>query len=162
MYLFPELLPRAHSFIAVASADHVARGRAQGFAQACHGKAAPLRRAKPGDTVISYAPTHHFGQRDKLQAFVAFGTIQGEVYAEGSFHRRDVIWAQTRPAPIGPSCPGSPSPKGQTGVRPSAGASSKSSRPTGRSSPKPWVFCPCLFDPRHDLSPEWQASDVNS
>lgn len=32
------------SWIAVASAEHVRSGRAQGFMQVCHGKAAPLRR----------------------------------------------------------------------------------------------------------------------
>jgi hypothetical protein len=32
------------NWIAVASADHVGRGRAPGFMQVCHGKAAPLRR----------------------------------------------------------------------------------------------------------------------
>ena len=41
-------------WIGVASADHVARGRADGFMQVCHGKAAPLRRIKPGDGVVYY------------------------------------------------------------------------------------------------------------
>jgi len=35
-------------WIAVACADHVALGVAGGFMQVCHGKAAPLRRMRPG------------------------------------------------------------------------------------------------------------------
>jgi hypothetical protein len=39
------------NWIAIASAEHVRIGRAQGFMQICHGKATPLRRLSPGDTV---------------------------------------------------------------------------------------------------------------
>ena len=39
------------AWIAIASAEHVRRGVAGGFAQVCHGKAAPLRRLAPGDVV---------------------------------------------------------------------------------------------------------------
>ena len=42
------------SWMAVASAEHVRNGRAQGFMQVCHGKAAPLRRLKPNDWVVYY------------------------------------------------------------------------------------------------------------
>lgn len=110
MYLFPDLLPAPRHWVAVASADHVARGRAGGFAQACHGKAAPLRRARPGDTVLYYAPTETFGGRDKVQAFVAHGVFAGpEVWqAElGDFRpfRRAVAWEDTRRAPIAPLLP---------------------------------------------------------
>ncbi|WP_022704604.1 hypothetical protein [Pseudorhodobacter ferrugineus] len=45
-----------HRWIGVASADHVAIGRAQGFMQVCHDKGSPLRRIKPGRAVISYSP----------------------------------------------------------------------------------------------------------
>ncbi len=44
------------AWVAVASAEHEAIGRAQGFMQFCHGKAAPLRRIAAGEAVVYYAP----------------------------------------------------------------------------------------------------------
>jgi EVE domain len=96
------------SWIAVASANHVAIGRAEGFAQVNHGKAGPLRRMRPGDRIIYYAPVRTYGERDRLQAFVAHGRIApGEVYQEvmgGGFtpFRRDVLWDEAQEAPIAP------------------------------------------------------------
>ncbi len=96
------------SWIGVASADHVARGRAEGFAQVNHGKAGPLRRTRPGDRLIYYAPVRAYGGKDRLQAFVAHGRIApGEVYEgrmAGDFRpfRRDVLWDQAQEAPIAP------------------------------------------------------------
>ena len=96
------------SWIAVASADHVAIGRAAGFMQVNHGKAGPLRRTLPGDRVIYYAPVQAYRGTERLQAFVAHGRIApGEVYqgymGEGfTPWRRDVIWDEARPAPIAP------------------------------------------------------------
>lgn len=46
----------SRNWVAVASAEHVRIGRAAGFMQVCHGKAAPLRRIKPGDRVAYYSP----------------------------------------------------------------------------------------------------------
>ena len=99
------------SWIAVASANHVALGRAQGFCQVNHGKSAPLKRIQPGDAVIYYAPTHTFGGKDRLQAFVAYGRVAaGEIY-QGHMgdgftpFRRDVTWAETATAPIAPLLP---------------------------------------------------------
>lgn len=98
-------------WIAVASADHVAIGRAQGFAQVSHGKSGPLKRVRPGDTIIYYAPVQTFGTRGRLQAFVAHGRFaQGEVYqghmaAGFTPARRDVIWDAAHPAPIAPLLP---------------------------------------------------------
>lgn len=95
-------------WIAVASAEHVRRGRSEGFMQVCHGKAAPLRRLKPGDRVAYYSPTQTFRGKDRLQAFTAIGIVQpGEPYCHdmgGGFrpHRRDIAWAQAREAPIRP------------------------------------------------------------
>lgn len=104
--------PRAlKSWIAVASADHVALGRAEGFMQVNHGKAAPLRRIRPGDRVIYYAPVQSYGGRERLQAFVAHGRVApGEVYEGvmgGGFTpaRRDVIWDVASVAPIAPLLP---------------------------------------------------------
>ena len=55
-------------WIVVAAAEHVRRGRAGAFTQACHGKAAPLKRMKPGDGVVCYSPTASFRGKDRLQA----------------------------------------------------------------------------------------------
>ena len=96
------------SWIAVASAEHVRRGRAAGFMQICHGKAAPLRRLQPGDRVAYYSPTETFRGKDKLQAFTAIGVVTAaEPYRfdmGGGFcpFRRDVRWLETREAPIQP------------------------------------------------------------
>ena len=43
-------------WIAVASAEHVRRGKREGFMQVSHGKAAPLKRIRPGDRVVYYSP----------------------------------------------------------------------------------------------------------
>jgi len=96
------------NWLAVASAEHVRRGRAEGFMQVCHGKAAPLRRLAPGDRVVYYSPTETFGGKDRLQAFTAIGTLRlGSPYqvemGEGFCpFRRDVDWLAARPQPIAP------------------------------------------------------------
>ena len=93
-------------WIAVASAEHARRGKA-GFMQVNHGKAAPLKRVRPGDGVAYYSPTVAFGGKDKLQAFTLIGRVQpGDIY-EGEMgdwvaHRRDVAWAEADDAPIAP------------------------------------------------------------
>lgn len=98
----------SRGFLAVASGEHVARGRAGGFMQVCHGKAAPLRRVQPGDRVVYYSPTVSFQGRDRLQAFTAIGVVkEGEPYpfdmGEGFRpFRRDVDWLAARAAPIAP------------------------------------------------------------
>jgi hypothetical protein len=95
------------NWIAVACAEHVRRGRAGGFMQVCHGKAAPLRRIRPGDRVVYYAATETMGGGARLQEFVALGIVaEGEPYIAqmGDFrpYRRDVAWLDARPAPIAP------------------------------------------------------------
>ncbi|OJH35683.1 EVE domain-containing protein [Cystobacter ferrugineus] len=98
----------SRNWIAVASAEHVLRGREAGFMQICHGKAAPLRRLQPGDRVIYYSPTVSFQGKDRLQAFTALGIVKpGEPYVfdmGGGFHpfRREVTWLPARVAPIQP------------------------------------------------------------
>lgn len=95
-------------WIGVASAEHIRRGCAEGFMQLCHGKAAPLRRLKPGDGIVYYSPTTTFRGGDRLQAFTAIGRLRdGEPYVfdmGGGFHpfRRDVAWDAAREAPIVP------------------------------------------------------------
>ena len=95
-------------WLAVASAEHVRIGRRDGFMQVNHGKAAPLRRIKPGDGIVYYSPSTVLGEKDGLQSFTAIGTVrQGEVYEGvmgGGFTpaRRDVDWCDAREAPIKP------------------------------------------------------------
>lgn len=98
----------ARAWIAVASAEHVRIGRAQGFMQVCHGKGGPLRRTAAGDTVIYYSPAETMRGKDRLQAFTAIGTIVDRVpyqlqMAPGFLPwRRDVEWWPATEAPIRP------------------------------------------------------------
>jgi hypothetical protein len=96
------------NWVAVASADHVRRGRAEGFMQVCHGKLGPLRRIRPGDRVVYYSPTHLFKGKERLQAFTAIGVVRepkpyqvemGEGFAP---FRRDIAWLEAREASILP------------------------------------------------------------
>jgi hypothetical protein len=97
-----------NSWIAVASAEHVRIGRAQGFMQVCHGKAAPLRRLAPGDRVAYYSPTESFGGKDRLQAFTAIGVVapglpyQAEMRGGVCVFRRDVRWSEAIETPVRP------------------------------------------------------------
>lgn len=96
------------NWIAVAAADHVARGRRGGFMQVHHGRVAGLKRIKPGDRIAYYSPTETFRGKNKLQAFTAIGVVAtGEPYQGdmgGGFRafRRDVRWRRSRVAPIAP------------------------------------------------------------
>ncbi len=98
----------SNHWLAVASAEHVRRGRAEGFMQVSHGKLGPLRRILPGTGIIYYSPTAVFGVKDGLRAFTAIGIVrQGEPYQVemgGGFvpFRRDVDWSASREAPIAP------------------------------------------------------------
>jgi hypothetical protein len=95
-------------WIAVACADHVALGVAGGFMQVCHGKAAPLRRMRPGQCVAYYSPTEAFRGRQSLQAFTAIGVIRDsdpycfDMGAEFQPWRRNVDWLVSQPANIRP------------------------------------------------------------
>ena len=95
-------------WIAVASAEHVRRGRAEGFMQVCHGKGGPLSRIKPGDGIAYYSPTESFGGKDRLQAFTAIGAVaprapwQADMGGGFQPFRREVHWLAAREAPIRP------------------------------------------------------------
>jgi len=95
-------------WIAVASAEHVAIGRRDGFMQVGHGKGAPLKRLHAGDRVAYYSPVHVLGGREVCQALTAVGVVRDErVYQTdmgGGFQpfRRDVDWFDAREAPIRP------------------------------------------------------------
>lgn len=95
-------------WIAVASAEHARRGRAEGFMQVCHGKAAPLKRIGSGDRVVYYSPTVTFRGKDRLQAFTAIGVVVDDdphcIDMGNGFcpYRRNVAWADAEEAPIQP------------------------------------------------------------
>ncbi|MBB6733210.1 EVE domain-containing protein [Cohnella sp. CBP 2801] len=65
----------ARFWIGVVSASHVQRGVRGGFAQLCHGKAAPLRRMRAGDWLVYYSPRTEMGSGEPLQAFTAIGRV---------------------------------------------------------------------------------------
>jgi hypothetical protein len=96
------------NWIAVASAEHVAIGRAQGFMQVGHGKGAPLKRLHAGDRIAYYSPVRVFGGKDACQAFTAIGTVRDERVYQGVMadgfepFRRDVDWLDADEAPIRP------------------------------------------------------------
>lgn len=72
----------AKYWVIVASKDHVKHGISGGFAQACHGKSAPLKRMRKGDFVIYYSGKQMLGETDKCQEFTAIGqVINDDTYA---------------------------------------------------------------------------------
>ena len=96
------------NWVAVASAEHVAIGRAQGFMQVGHGKGAPLKRLHAGDRIAYYSPVRVFGTKDACQAFTAIGTVRDERIYQGVMadgfepFRKDVDWSAAVEAPIRP------------------------------------------------------------
>lgn len=96
------------AWLGVASREHVAVAVEGAFCQLNHGKEAPLRRIKPGDHLVYYAPRDRMRGGEVVQAFVALGTIRaGEPYqveVTDSFrpYRRDVDYHQSREASIRP------------------------------------------------------------
>ncbi len=68
-------------WIILASKDHVKNGIAEGIAQACHGKASPLKRMHKGDFVVYYSGKETFGEPEKCQEFTAIGKVKDdEIY----------------------------------------------------------------------------------
>ncbi len=98
----------AKNWVAVASAEHVRIGRAQGFMQVNHGKVGPLRRISPGDHVVYYSPNEKYQAKDRYQSFSAVGVVEeGEPYqadmgAGFVAFRRNVRWSVARETPIAP------------------------------------------------------------
>ena len=98
----------AKNWIAVASADHLARGKQGGFMQVHHGKAAPLKRIKCGDIIAYYSPLKVYGGAEKLRAFTGLGRITSEAPYQGDMgqgfkpFRHDVDWFETQDALIEP------------------------------------------------------------
>jgi hypothetical protein len=98
----------ARYWVGVVCAEHVARGVAGGYAQLCHGKAAPLKRMRGGDWLLYYSPAERMGGGEPVQAFTAIGRVSdGAPYEHdmgGGFvpYRRDVRYLPCSPAPIRP------------------------------------------------------------
>lgn len=68
-------------WMAVASREHVIRGRYEGICQVCHGKGGPLKQMSQGDGLIYYSPVEHFGEKSPCRRFTAIGKIcEGEPY----------------------------------------------------------------------------------
>lgn len=94
-------------WLAVASAEHVRRGREHGFMQVCHGKPGPLKRIRPGDGIVYYSPSLTMGGKDGFQSFTAIGYVrEGAVYQAamdcGNAYRRDVDWLDAPEQPLRP------------------------------------------------------------
>ncbi len=95
-------------WLAVASAEHVAIGRRDGFMQVGHGKGAPLKRLHAGDRIAYYSPVQVLGSKDACQAFTAIGTVRDERIYQGDMgggllpFRKDVDWLAAQEAPIRP------------------------------------------------------------
>lgn len=68
----------AKYWIIVASKDHVKTGQAEGIAQACHGKASPLRRMRKDDFILYYSGKQTLGKPDKCQEFTAIGKVMDD------------------------------------------------------------------------------------
>lgn len=96
------------NWMLVASKEHVLIGVRDGFAQACHGKASPLKRMSVGDNIIYYSPKHFFGQSTPCQEFTAIGQVIGQdVYSYdmgNGFvpYRRNIQYQPVQPVPIKP------------------------------------------------------------
>jgi len=103
----------ARYFVGVASRDNVQRGVEGGFCQLCHGKAAPLKRMRPGDWIAYYSGKESFDGHEPCQRFTALGRVgEGESYpfdmGDGFVpFRRDVAFLSTaREVDIRPLVPG--------------------------------------------------------
>lgn len=98
-------------WIGVVSLSHVQRGVKGGFAQLCHGKAAPLRRMNVGDWLVYYSPKTDMDSGDPLQSFTAIGKVVGDLVYEYQMtpdfvpYRRDIEYLKCRATAIQPLIP---------------------------------------------------------
>ncbi len=65
-------------WIGVASRDHVKAAIKGGFAQAGHGKMAPVKRMKRGDHILYYSPREGLNVGERVQAFTAIGRVEDD------------------------------------------------------------------------------------
>lgn len=93
-------------WLGVVSRSHVARGVAGGFAQLCHGKAAPLKRMRSGDYLIYYSPKTEMNGGEPLQMFTAIGIVADDLIyqyvmsADFVPYRRNIQYQSCQAAPI--------------------------------------------------------------
>ncbi len=69
---------RIRFWVGVVSASHVRLGVQGGYAQLCHGKAAPGRRMHRSDWLLYYSPRTDMKQGHPLQAFTAMGQVDDD------------------------------------------------------------------------------------
>lgn len=95
-------------WVLVASKNHVLIGIKEGFAQACHGKAMPLKKMSHGDGIIYYSPKMEFGRNLSCQEFTAIGFVSDDIiYAHDMGrgfvpHRRNIRYINAKPIEIRP------------------------------------------------------------
>jgi len=96
------------SWIGVASRDHVKAAIKGGFAQAGHGKMAPVKRMKRGDHILYYSPREGLNVGERVQSFTAVGRVlddephrakQSECFEP---FRRKVHYFKAHDAPVRP------------------------------------------------------------
>jgi EVE domain len=92
-------------WLGVVARAHVERAVDGGFAQVCHGRAAPLRRMRAGDWLVYYSATAELGGGERVQAFTALGQLVDDRLYEAELgewrpHRRDVRYQAVAPVPI--------------------------------------------------------------
>jgi predicted RNA-binding protein len=98
-------------WVVVVSKDHLEIGKKLGIVQANRGKAAPMKRMKPGDFIVFYSPKLHFEGKDPYKRFTAIARVkEGEVYQgdmgeEFTAFRRDAEYLPCDEADIQPLVP---------------------------------------------------------
>lgn len=68
-------IPKMKYFIIVASKDHIENGVVKGFAQAGHGKKAPMERLQQNDRIVFNASKDKLQDGQPYQKFIALGEI---------------------------------------------------------------------------------------
>lgn len=92
----------------VASKNHVQRAIEEGIAQACHGKAYPLKRMNVGDGIIYYSSKLEYQEPASCQAFTAMGRVVGETVYQHDMgngfvpYRRDIEYVNANAVDIKP------------------------------------------------------------
>jgi hypothetical protein len=99
-------------WIIVASRDHVKAGMAEGIAQTCHGKSAPLKRMSKDDFIIYYSGKQTLGKPGVCQEFTAIGKVmdddiyQVQVSVDFCPSRRKIEFFPAKDVSILPLIPG--------------------------------------------------------
>ncbi|MFI1706649.1 EVE domain-containing protein [Streptomyces griseoruber] len=70
-----ESVPFERAWLGVVSAEHARRASRHGWIQLNHGDRRNVARLRRGDGFVFYSPTERLGDRAKLRAFTALGTV---------------------------------------------------------------------------------------